>query len=139
MQLANAFEIVRLDETSAGDILQSSGCWGIRLECDYVLYLNGEHQGVAEYAGARHCLRLKNYNAIVVDFAKASDATASESDSQNPLVIVAQGHALVATIGGDVKLFNMLGKEIPNTVAIRTGPWSANAVIAGTTKSIQLF
>lgn len=139
MQVAKAFEIVQLDQTAAGDILQSNGCWAFRLECNYILYLNGKYQGVAEYAGPRHCLRLKDYDGIAVDFASISDATAVDSDSKNPLVIIDQGHALLATIGGEDKLFNFFGKEISVVPALRTGPWMATAVVSGTAKSMRLF
>lgn len=139
MQVAKAFEIVRMDQTVAGDILQSHGCWAFRLEGDYVLYLNGKYQGVAEYAGQRYCLRLKDYNGIAVDFASMSDATAVDSNSKNPLVIIDQSHAFLATIGGEDKLFNFLGKEIPAVPALRTGPWMATAVVSGTAQSMRLF
>lgn len=139
MQVANAFEIVQMNNTAAGDILQMNGCWAFRLDCDYVLYLNGKHEGVAEFAGPRHCLRLKNYNGIGVDFASISDATTSDESSQNPLVIVDQGYAFSTKIGGEDKLFNFFGKEISAIPAIRTGPWEATAIISGTSKTLRLF
>ncbi|MDV6189873.1 hypothetical protein RYH75_11470 [Stenotrophomonas geniculata] len=139
MQVAKEFEIVPLDETSPGDILQMNGCWAIRLDNDYALYLNGKHEGVVEIVVPRPCLRLKDYDAILVDFSSMSHATSSDPNSPNPLVIHEQGHALYAKIDGEEKLFNFRGKELSARPTIQTGPWMAIAAVSGTAKSLKLF
>lgn len=139
MQVAKAFEIVPLDETVAGDILQMNGCWALRLDGDYALYLNGQHQGTPQIVIPQPCLRLKGYDGIVVDFESISNATTSDPQSKNPLVVVDQGYALVARIDGEDRFYNFAGKQVAARPAVQTGPWMATAAVSGSAKSLRLF
>ncbi|WP_455948156.1 hypothetical protein [Lelliottia jeotgali] len=139
MQVAKAFEIVPLDETVAGDILHMNGCWALRLDCGHALYLNGQHQGIPQVVIPQPCLRLKDYDGIVVEFENLSYASSSDLHSKNPLVVVDQGYALVARIDGEDKFFNFAGKETAARPAVQTGPWMATAVVSGSAKSLRLF
>lgn len=139
MQVSTAFEMVKRNETELGDILLIAGSWGLRVNVNRILYLNGPKCGKAELTDDKPCLRLKGFTKLTVDFDELSDASTSDQQSKNPLVHVANGFALYAAIGNEHVLFDFDGKQIDNQPSIRTGPWIAKAHDPAKQIEVRLF